>query len=285
MIPTHGPAPYLRQAIDSAGGASEILVVEDGTEEVDDAAVSPARLLRVPHGGRSRARNAGVEAARTTAIAFLDNDDLSLPGRVERQWTALEAAPQSALAFGAASVVDGALHPLEHWRRVLEPRFARLVAEGGTFETLLASRCPIYTSATMVRREAFLESGGFDPAFDAYEDLDLYLRLARRAPLTPVPGEPVTLYRLHGENTPSDRLYEGMLGVVDKHLPQATGRARRLLLERRLESLWGLGRWAEARREALRALRAEPRLLGHGRWVRRAAATLVPDRLLAARRP
>jgi hypothetical protein len=225
-----------------------------------------------------------VEAARTGSVAFLDNDDLSLPGRIERGVAALEAAPGAPLAFGQVRVVDGALRPLEEWRRVLEPRFARVVAEGATYETLLSARCPIYTSATIVRRAAFLASGGFDPAFDAYEDLDLYLRLARRAPLAPIPGEPVTLYRLHGENTASDRLYEGMLGVVAKHLPETTGRARRLLLERRLESLWGLGRWTDARQEARRALRDEPRLLGHGRWVLRAAGSLAPARALEARR-
>src|SRR2546430_11631057 len=91
----------------------------------------------------------------------------------------------------------------------------------------------------MVRRDGFLAVGGFDSAFDAYEGLDLYLRLARIGDLLPVDGEPVTTYRLHGANTPSPRLYDGALRVAEKHLPRTSGRARRLLLERR----GGAPRW------------------------------------------
>src|SRR5213078_223155 len=61
----------------------------------------------------------------------------------------------------------------------------------------------------------------------AYEDLDLYLRLARAGDLLPVDGEPVTTYRLHGANTPSPRLYEGALRVAEKHLPRTSRRAAR----------------------------------------------------------
>src|SRR2546430_15371547 len=93
----------------------------------------------------------------------------------------------------------------------------------------------------MVRRDGFLAVGGFDSAFDAYEGLDLYLRLARIGDLLPVDGEPVTTYRLHGANTPSPRLYDGALRVAEKHLPRTSGRARRLLLERRGDAPRGPG--------------------------------------------
>ena len=121
----------------------------------------------------------------------------------------------------------------------------------------------------------FLAVGGFDPAFEAYEDLDLYLRLSRLGDLLPVDGEPVTTYRLHGSNTPSSRLYEGALRVAEKHLPRTRGRARRLLLERRVDALWGLGRFEDARRAALRALLEEPRLLLRPRFAKRLAGGLV----------
>lgn len=284
VVPTYGPAPFLRAAVESVAEADEILVVEDGTNDVDAASIAPARLLRVPHGGRSRARNAGVEAAAHDLVAFLDNDDLSLPGRLARQRDALERAPDAGLAFGAVRVVDGELRPLDEWREVLEPRFRRLLERGPTYASLLETRCPIYTSATMVRRGPFLDAGGFDPRFDAYEDLDLYLRLARRGPLVAIGGEPVTLYRLHGDNTPSDRLYEGMLGVIDKHLPEVAGRERRLLLERRLEALWGLGRFRDARRHARRAVGRDPGLLLSPGFLYRAAGTLAPESILRARR-
>src|SRR4029079_12386106 len=148
---------------------------------------------------------------------------------------ACRGAGGASSGWGRAGVAEGPLEPIERWQTILEPRFEQLVAGGADYEAILASRCPIYTSATMVRRSAFLDAGGYDPRIDAYEDLDLYLRLAKRGPLVPTPGEPVTLYRVHGQNTPSDRLFAGSLAVAQKHLGDgAQGQVRRLLIERRL---------------------------------------------------
>ena len=273
VVPTLGESPYLREAVESALAERpvEVIVVVNGGAEVE---LDGVRILRRDEPGRSEARNFGVEAARTPFVAFLDDDDAALPGRLERQRAALEGAWWAPLAFGRVRVVDGDGEPRDDWNRLLDRRFARL-GRAATYEDVLAVQAPIYTSATMVRREAFLAVGGFDPAFEAYEDLDLYLRLARLGDLLPVDGEPVTTYRLHGANTPSPRLYDGALRVAEKHLPRTQGRARRLLLERRVDALWGLGRVADARRAALRALLEEPRLLLRLRFAKRLAGALV----------
>src|SRR5205085_5614012 len=194
---------------------AEVVVVANGGAQVDLAEV---RVLEREEPGRSEARNLGVEAARTPFVAFLDDDDAALPGRLERQRAALDDAWWAPLAFGRVRVVDGDGNPRDDWNRLLNRRFDRL-GRTVSYEDVLAVQAPIYTSATMVRRDTFLAVGGFDPAFEAYEDLDLYLRLARSGDLLAVDGEPVTTYRLHGANTPSTRLYEGALRVAEKHLP------------------------------------------------------------------
>jgi glycosyltransferase involved in cell wall biosynthesis len=261
-----------------------VIVVEDGTRGVDEQALAGARLVRLEHVGRSAARNTGVDAATTPLIAFLDDDDLSLPGRIERQRASLVDAPGAPLSFGRVHIVDGDGRPLENWDELLERRFRRVSESGAGFTDVLASRLPIYTSATMVRRDAFLEVGGYDPALDWHEDLDLYLRLSRLGPLVLCPGDAVATYRLHGGNTPSDLLYEGALAVADKHLPTATGRTRRLLVELRVDALWGLGRFREARRDAVRAALRQPLLLGRPLFAKRFAGAALPARLLEARR-
>ena len=271
VIPTLGTSPYLREAVESALAErpAEVIVVANGGAEVE---LDGVRILRRDEADRSAARNLGVEQARTALVAFLDDDDVALPGRLERQRAALDEAWWAPLAFGRVRVVDGNGRPRDDWNRLLDRRFSRLARTGAaSYEDVLAVQAPIYTSATMVRRDAFLAVGGFDSAFDAYEDLDLYLRLARIGDLLPLDGEPVTTYRLHGANTPSPRLYDGALRVAEKHLPRTTGRARRLLLERRVDALWGLERFADARRAALRALLEEPSLLLHPRFARRLA--------------
>jgi hypothetical protein len=100
----------------------------------------------------------------------------------------------------------------------------------------------------------------------------------------PCEGEPVTLYRVHGANTPSDDLYRATLGVTAKHLAGTKGRARQALLERRVDALWSLGEFARARREAFAAALSEPRLLGHPRFVKRLLGLAAPTRLLEGRR-
>jgi len=256
VIPTLGRSRFLHDAVESAlvDQPAEVVVVSDGAGRLD---VPGARTVAVEHEGRSAARNRGVAEASTPLVAFLDDDDLALPGRLARQ---AEALGEASLTFGRVTVVDGDGAPRNDWNSLLERRFP-----AGPVDPVevLSRQTPIYTSATLVRREAFLETGGYDPALDAYEDLDLYLRLA---PLVPTPGPPVAIYRLHGENTPSDRLYEGVLAVTEKHLRHARGALRRALLARRIDALWGLGR---LRGEAARAALSEPLLLTDPRFLAR----------------
>ena len=275
VIPTRGDSPDLRKAIASvvAQEPGETIVVENGATTLSHDGLGEVRLVQRPEANRSLARNAGVEAARLPFVAFLDDDDLALPERLVRQRDAI--GEDAVLTFGRVRVVDDEGRPLDDWNSLLDRRFARLERRGVSYEEILAAPAPIYTSASMVRRDAFLAAGGYDARFDAYEDLDLYLRLAQAGEVALTPGDPVAVYRLHGQNTPSPRLYEGALGVTEKHLQNAAGRAHRLLLERRLDALWGLGRYGDARRAALRAALEQPLLLAHPRFAKRLAGSFV----------
>jgi GT2 family glycosyltransferase len=297
VLPVHGPDAYFGEALASALAEepAEVIVVEDGTHGVDDRSLSGARLLRLPHVRRSRARNAGVEAAATPYVAFLDEDDVCLPGRLERQRAALAAEPRATFTYGWVGFIDGTGgphtdwrdeqgHPLGDWTAILSARFDELVGRGSTYDAIAELGGPLYTSATMMRRDAFLTVGGYDPAFDAHEDIDLYLRLAWLGPVVPTLGGPVTAYRVHGQNTRSDDLYRGIVGVAGKHLPHTRGAARRALLERRVDALWGLGAFGDARRAAFSAAVREPRLLSHRRFAKRLLGLTLPTRVLEARR-
>jgi GT2 family glycosyltransferase len=166
-------------------------------------------------------------------------------------------------------------------------RFSALLARGFSVESLLVD-CAMYTSGTLVRRDHFLAAGGFDREIDAYEDLDLYLRLADRWQIVAVNSTPLAQHRRHGSNTASHALYEGALHVSRKHLASGVertpGRRRALLLERRVDSLWGLGDLSEARRAALRAARDEPALLRHARFRKRLVASLLPTAFVTSLR-
>jgi len=282
VIPTRGTSPFLTEAVASASAdePAEVLVVRDGRADIGGIAAAGVRVLALERVGRSAARNAGVDAARTPFVAFLDDDDVIVHGSLRRRRDALARVPTAPLTFGRVGVIDASGRTIARWNELLDRRFDRLGAAGIGAATVLAAQAPIYTSATLVRREPFRSVGGYDPTLDAYEDLDLYLRLARIGPLLPLGGERVVEYRLHGSNTPSDRLYEGLLAVAAKHLPEARGPLRRHLLERQVDALWGLRRMREVRRAAFRAVGDEPLLLAHPRFVRRVAGSLLPSRLV-----
>ena len=277
VIPTRRESSYLREAIASvqAQEPAETIVVENGGATLSEDTLDGARLIQLPVSNRSLARNAGVEAARFPFVAFLDDDDVALPERLDRQRGSLGATRNTALSFGRVHVVDAEGRAIDDWNALLRKRYDRLADRVVSPAELLAAHAPIYTSAIMVRRSAFLAAGGYDARFDAYEDLDLYLRMFWQGELTPLGGAPVTMYRLHGANTPSPRLYEGALAVTEKHLPEARGHLRRLLLERRLDALWGLGRYDDVRRAALRAALEQPLLLSHPRFAKRFAGSFV----------
>lgn len=289
VIPTRAPSPYLDEAVASVavdGAEVEVIVVEDGTRDVDAKTLSrlipTLRVLALPHVGRSEARNAGVRAAETELVAFLDADDVSLPGRLARQAAALTRSA-AGLAFGRVESIDEASRPLPAESEIERRRFDRLLARGAGLESLLVD-CPIYTSATMVRRDAFLELGGYRVELDAYEDLDLYLRMTETFGLVPCDGEPVALHRLHPGNTPSDSLFAGSVRLAQLHLRDGVRRPRalRLLREREIDGLWSLGDFSSARRLARRALAQDPGIVSLPRFRRRLLAYALPVAVLRA---
>src|SRR5436190_12924443 len=146
VVPVRGPAQYLAEALASVADdalVQEVILVEDGSGGIGEAP-GGVRVVRTAPVGRSRARNLGVEESRTALVAFLDADDVSLPGRFERQQAALGEA---ALCFGRVRAIDVDSAELADATEDEQRRFEALLARGPSYESLLVD-CPIYTSAT-----------------------------------------------------------------------------------------------------------------------------------------
>ncbi len=127
VIPTHNRRTACRSAVLSALGqtvaAHEVLVVVDGTDpgaydgfedEVDDKRV---RVLRpAVSQGPSGARNLGVQEATTRLVAFLDDDDVWLPNKLERQLATIETSVGSDVAFvSTTAMVAVGTHRAVRW--------------------------------------------------------------------------------------------------------------------------------------------------------------------------
>jgi GT2 family glycosyltransferase len=153
----------------------EIVVVDnastDGTEAlVEDYARRDARvrLVRAPHvRGAAAVRNAGASAARGTAIAFCDADDIVGPRWLTAMGTAL--AEQAAVT-GPLDVTS--VNPAWLVRTRGEPPRTAPASFHGLFPLLPAGNSGI-------QRALFDAVGGFDPDVVANEDADLSLRVFR----------------------------------------------------------------------------------------------------------
>jgi len=103
VIPTYNRARLLPRAIESAqqaGADLEVIVVDDcSTDDTREicAGIADIRYVRLKtNGGLANARNVGIAESSCEFVAFLDDDDLRLPGSLDKQFQALIADDQIA---------------------------------------------------------------------------------------------------------------------------------------------------------------------------------------------
>jgi glycosyltransferase involved in cell wall biosynthesis len=173
VIPTHNRPHFLAQAIDSVRAQTftdyEIIVVSNG-ERADPASRSIAagcRYFQLAEGNVSRARNVGVEQAQGEWIAFLDDDDLWLPSKLERQ---LAEAQSSGADMITCDYVEFSLNGSEIVRQ------PRLIEGWSHTKALNYMHWWALPSATMLRRGVLDKTGGFDPLIRYSEDGDMWRR-------------------------------------------------------------------------------------------------------------
>ncbi|HEX8408079.1 MAG TPA: PIG-L family deacetylase [Thermoanaerobaculia bacterium] len=182
VIRTKDRPALLREAIESVratGYPCELVVVNDGGAPVDLDGVT--LVQHDTSRGRAEAGNAGVRAASNAFVAFLDDDDLYYPEHLQT----LANAAQSQHAAWYTDAVSAFLRPAESGAYETYSRM-RLFAQDYDRELLLVDNyIPLPT--LLMRRDAFLDLGGFDAQFDLFEDWDLLLRMSQRDDLLRIP--------------------------------------------------------------------------------------------------
>ncbi|MGH2794540.1 MAG: glycosyltransferase family 2 protein, partial [Actinomycetota bacterium] len=235
-------ASVLAQTIDDF----ECIVVDDaGPVPATGPADPRVRLVRREvNGGEPAARNTGLEAARGRYVAFLDDDDLFLPGRLALGLEGMQRAPLS-VCFRRGS--DGS---------AADDR----ILEGNVYDSILDAMTPQLGQVTVLRETA----PRFDERFAGSVDIEWWLRAARAAAVSTVPRVGV-VYRLHDGP-------RNLNGTVERV------RCQRMLLEmyadyfathpraaafrwKRIGLMSGtIGRPADARAAFRRSLRLRPEL-------------------------
>ena len=211
MVPTFRRPDLVPQAVASALAQTrrdiEVVVVvdgegEDGTIEAL-AAIDDARLRVLRPGrrlGNAAARNLGIAAARGRWIALLDDDDLWMPDKIERQLAAAEAAdvplPVVSCRFVARSETDEFVWP----RRLPEPRTSgRAVGDYVLRRRRPATGDGVVQTSTVMAPAALFRACPFDPECRRFVDVDWLLRAAQvegMALLFAAPDRPLAVWRI-----------------------------------------------------------------------------------------
>jgi len=172
-------AATLESVLGQQGCDFEFIVIDDGSTDatprlLDEWAARDPRL-RVIHQantGLTCALERGCEQARGEFIARQDCGDVSLPGRLERQWRYLRQHPEAAMVACAVRFVGPGNEAL-----FVTTRLGDELHQGLSVLDVRHIQGPPHHGGTMFTRAAYRTAGGYRPFFVVAQDIDLWLRL------------------------------------------------------------------------------------------------------------
>ncbi|HEX2832932.1 MAG TPA: PIG-L family deacetylase [Thermoanaerobaculia bacterium] len=273
VVRTKDRPALLAEAVSSvraAGYPCEVVIVNDGGAAID-ASLADTLVNHEQSRGRSEAANAGVRAAKHALVTFLDDDDLQYPEHLPT----LANAATSAHAAWYSDAVSAFLRPAESGAYETHSR-QRIYAHDFDRELLLIDNyIPLPT--LLVKRETFLDLGGFDPAFDLFEDWDFLIRLSARGDFLHVPRVTCEIRHFEGGSSVvlaspegSERFRNAKLQIWRKHASRIDNdvfadvyeRQKKRLNALYSDSLYAKGNVAAKEHELLRLEREKQQLIG-----------------------
>jgi glycosyltransferase involved in cell wall biosynthesis len=214
ILPVFNGRRFLRGAVQSVLAQSlppcELIVVDDGCTdgslaELDGVppAPFPIRVLRQDNAGQSAARNLAARHAEGEYLAFLDQDDHWYPQHLE-----MLVAPLAADAAVGWSYSD--FDEMDFDGHLVTRAFLRAQGVSHPKRTVfecVASDLMVLPSASLVRRAAFEQAGGFDEALSGYEDDDLFVRFFRLGWEHVFVDRPLLRFRIHSNGSSTSRRF------------------------------------------------------------------------------
>jgi len=252
IIPTYNCAQYICEAINSVLNQTfkdiEIIVVDDGSTDNTKDKLTPfikdEQLLYLyqENRGPSSARNFGIREAKSNYIAFLDADDKFLPQMIERCVEELDRGEYDLVSVDnyIAYVSGGKTIKTEiqsyEWIEKdpgeLYLTFLKVGGIGGPHKAVF-------------RKWVLDKAGCFDTSLKIYEDLDLWIRIAKNGARWKHIREPLLICHSGIESslftTSLQRNQDYRLKVLQKHRKDATKQSPEMK-EVFAQQLWNFGR-------------------------------------------
>lgn len=291
LIPTYNTGAYLegtiRSILDQDLTDLELIVLDDGSTDGSAqvarrlAEQDPRLLVHTQENlGIAATRNRLLELARSDLVAWLDHDDLALPSRLRTQVDYMREHPECVALGTRIELIDDEDLPIHCPRLVMTHE--EIEARHFAGELQLAQ------TASIMRKRAVVDCGGYRDRFNLAEDYDLCLRLGELGELANLDMVLTRHRQLHSSaghsNMPRQRraAIEAIREArLRRKMPDATNLAdvespvQAPLSRSEQHRIWGwwalqAGNVATARRHARRSIAASP--LRVGPWVLLACA-------------
>ncbi len=195
VVPIYNGSAHLSETLNSLLSQTfqnfELLAIDDGSIDTSSDIVRSfkderIRLIRKENGGLCEALNHGIAQANAPYIARNDQDDISIPERLDRQLQVMESHPE-AIGLFTYSTKFGARN---RWSNA-----DKLVMVPNKLKEYEPMNDGCLLGSTMfVRTEAVKAVGGFRQPYYPVDDWDLEIRLAEAGKVL-VLCEPLVAYR------------------------------------------------------------------------------------------
>ena len=140
--------------------------------------------------GAQVSRNVGILASNGKYIACLDDDDIWMPEKIEKQVKLMEEENLALVFCNGYRFYNNDLND----KKIYQYNFVS--DRDLDFTTELRSDCIGSTSIPLMRRECFSQTGLFDVNMPARQDYDMWLRFCRYFKVKGI-NEPLFYYRYH----------------------------------------------------------------------------------------
>ncbi|MEA3325855.1 MAG: glycosyltransferase family 2 protein [Chloroflexota bacterium] len=214
VTPSFNQAKFLRLTIDSVLSQDypnlEYIIIDGGSSDgsLEIIRENENRLSyweSIPDKGQTDAINKGFTKAGGKYLAWLNSDDVYLPGAVSEAVHYLENHPEIGMVYGDCTFIDAQ---------------GRTIGQFPAAQTDLARLRRGYVhipqQASFFRMDLWRRVGPLDPSFYFAMDYDLWVRLANHSSLVYLPGHHWASFRLHGDAktiAADDRCWPEMLRV------------------------------------------------------------------------
>ena len=182
IIPLYNKKEHIKNTLESVLKQSfkdfEVIIVDDGStdgsvEVVKQISDSRMFIYSQKNSGASKARNFGIEQAKSKYVVLIDADDFWKPNHLEEHFNSINKFPKASLFSNAYELKLTEKHSIKAIYNIEKQNKPHIIVDYFEASTIH----PIgMTSSIAFNINDFYDIGGYNPEYTSGQDLDLLIR-------------------------------------------------------------------------------------------------------------